>query len=466
MTLLHCACINDCDDLIEPLIAEYHIDINEIDVDGYSALFYSVNQWNEDCVKKLLKFKPRLDLTTKDAVIHATGFPIYICGGKTIFHQSAEVNSFECCKLILNYMKQYHSQQMIHILFKKDFNGFTAMDIAKMENKLEILKLLNQFINDNNNNPNNEEKEEKEKEKEYNEEERKLMKREYHLKIRKRIKDNKEKQDKDEQLNIAKHYKPKYPQLFFQENEYFPLQLLDPTLIKLIDELKELTQINDKVKIIEKYSCDPINFLQNPLKGIWLFRVFSSELCENLLSESENYIQQSLFSKNSGLLPIKRPNSMNSYGLVLNTIGMKKSWTYFIQQIIKPLSDVLLMDYLNDDNKEYLFTNHHTFIIRYKQGEDINLDTHIDASKVTLNVCIGNEKEGFEGALVYFHELESGENNKELYQSPHPDDNCKHCQYRLLHKIGFGVLHVGHYIHGTTTLQKGERSNVVIWCKE
>ena len=462
MTLLHCACINDCDDLIEPLISKYHINVNEIDIDGYSALFYSVNQWNEDCVKKLLIFKPRLDLITKDAVIHATGFPIYICGGKTIFHQSAEINSIQCCKLILNYIKQYHSQEMISILYKKDFNGFTAMDIAQMQNKPEILNMLNQFIYDNNSNDNNDE----EKSKVYDEQKRKSMKREYYLKIRERIKENEEKQDKSEQLNIAKHYKPKYPKLFFQNDEFFPIQLLDPTLLRLINELKDFTEIEDKQKIIKKYSCDPINFLEKPLDGIWVFRVFSNVLCNKLLLESENYIQQSLFSNNSGLLPIKRPNSMNSYGLVLNTIGMKKSWTYFIKQIIKPLSDLLLYHYLTNNNKEYLFTNHHTFIIRYKQGEDINLDTHIDASKVTLNICIGNQKEGFEGAFVYFHGLESGENNKQLYQTPHPDDNCKHCLYKLFHQIGFGVLHVGNYIHGTTTLQRGERSNVVIWCKE
>eukprot|EP01084_Bolivina_argentea_P243578 408304_1 len=42
MNLLHCACINDCDQLIDILILQYHIDINEVDTDGYSPLFYSV----------------------------------------------------------------------------------------------------------------------------------------------------------------------------------------------------------------------------------------------------------------------------------------------------------------------------------------------------------------------------------------------------------------------------------------
>ena len=73
MNLLHCACINDSAELIEPLISKYHINVNEVDVDGYSPLFYCVNQWSDECVEKLLLYHPRLDIVTKDCVIHATG---------------------------------------------------------------------------------------------------------------------------------------------------------------------------------------------------------------------------------------------------------------------------------------------------------------------------------------------------------------------------------------------------------
>ena len=448
MNFLHCACINDCDDLIEILINEYKIDINELDNDGYSPLFYCVNQWNAECVEKLLVFNPKLDLITKDCVIYATGFPIYICGGRNILHQAAEINSVQCCKLILNYMTSNNDK---NILFQKDFNGFTPIDIAKMENKLEMLKLFSEFAIDQKNI--SAIKDEKE---------RKLMKREYNLKTRKRIKENQIKQEEKEEMDIANNYKPKYPKLFFQkDNEYFPLDLLDKTLLSLIKELNDEHDEKNKMKIVKKYECEPLNFLVSPLEGIWIFRVFNDDLCDKLLMESENYIQESLNSKNHGLLPIKRPNSMNAYGLVLNSIGMKKSWTYFIQQIIKPLSDALIPC---KTKKYWDFKNHHTFIIRYKNGEDVNLDTHIDASAITLNVCLG--KPGFEGAKVYFHGID-GMDNKDSYKSPHPDDDsCKYCQYQLFHKIGFGVLHVGNYIHGTKTLQKGERSNVVIWCKE
>ena len=368
-------------------------------------------------------------------------------------------------------MKQFHSDRMIDTLFKKDFNLFTAMDTARMCNKPNMLKILNQFIRSNI-------RENKGRlnllnDSMPNENHRKQMKRDYHLKIRERVQKKKEDKQKQQQMNIAKHYKPKYPKLFFQtKHEYFPLHLLDKTLLRLIKELNENeSNLEQKMKIVEKYSKDPINFLEEPLNGIWKFRVFEENLCNLLLEESENYIKESLYSANSGLLPITRPNSMNSYGLVLNSIGMTKAWNCFIDEIIKPLSDVLIpaqqfKQGRNEQNNGWIFKSHHTFMIRYKQGEDIHLDTHIDASAVTLNVCIGN-KPGFEGANVYFHSIANSEQDKEQneYQSPHPDD-CEHCRYELSHKIGYGVLHPGNFIHGTKTLTKGTRSNVVIWCKE
>ena len=243
-----------------------------------------------------------------------------------------------------------------------------------------------------------------------------------------------------------------------------------------------------------------------------------------MIIESENYISQALSASNHGLLPIQRPNSMNSYGLILNTIGMRPFWTCFINQILKPISNVLLPaqiwrnyrdqgqdiqemktqndksddkkhdkpsesgskivetvknkemndcddgndnDNSDDCEQEWDFKSHHTFMIRYKQGEDIALETHIDASDVTLNVCLG--KPGFEGAKVYFHNISGSIKDKEAnksYQSPHPENQCQYCTYKLFHKIGWGVLHIGKYVHGAETLTNGERCNVVIWARE
>ncbi|ETO18985.1 hypothetical protein RFI_18255, partial [Reticulomyxa filosa] len=71
MTLLHCACINDAPvSLIHVLVGDYKCNINECDNDGYSPLMYAANQWSENVIISLLKFKPRLDVTTQDIAVH------------------------------------------------------------------------------------------------------------------------------------------------------------------------------------------------------------------------------------------------------------------------------------------------------------------------------------------------------------------------------------------------------------
>merc|ERR1719231_1610739 len=43
--------------------------------------------------------------------------------------------------------------------------------------------------------------------------------------------------------------------------------------------------------------------------------------------------------------------------------------------------------------------HHHSFIVRYKVGEDLGLDMHTDDSDVTYNICLGKE---FSGAGLTF----------------------------------------------------------------
>ena len=38
--------------------------------------------------------------------------------------------------------------------------------------------------------------------------------------------------------------------------------------------------------------------------------------------------------------------------------------------------------------------SHHGFIVEYAVGKDASLDFHVDASDVTLNVCLGKEFTG------------------------------------------------------------------------
>ena len=67
LTLLHCAVIN-CGDpkVIGVLITEYWLDINAVDIDGYSSLCYAMDQDQRDWVERLSAYYPQIGLVTKD----------------------------------------------------------------------------------------------------------------------------------------------------------------------------------------------------------------------------------------------------------------------------------------------------------------------------------------------------------------------------------------------------------------
>ena len=48
------------------------------------------------------------------------------------------------------------------------------------------------------------------------------------------------------------------------------------------------------------------------------------------------------------------------------------------------------------------FDRHHTFVVRYKVGEDLGLDMHTDDSDVTFNVCLGktSRAQGFNSVVI------------------------------------------------------------------
>ena len=90
--------------------------------------------------------------------------------------------------------------------------------------------------------------------------------------------------------------------------------------------------------------------------------------------------------------------------------------------------------------------------------QDRNLETHVDSSEVTLNICLGGD---FRGGLtakwhverflftiavlsggVYFHGLDNEEGPPDPMVSPHPVD-CKRCRATHVHREGTAIVHLG-----------------------
>ena len=169
--------------------------------------------------------------------------------------------------------------------------------------------------------------------------------------------------------------------------------------------------------------------------GVFAFDFLSPSFCERLLCELEHY-------ESSGL-PVVRPNSMNRYGVVLNSIGMEKTIDALQRHYVRALAAALFP--VEGEHVDH----HHAFMVQYKHGEDLGLDMHTDACDVTLNVCLGKE---FTGAGLTFCGLRGGGRERTF-------------SYRHQHVKGRAIMHAGHHRHGADDILGGERYNLILWNK-
>lgn len=167
--------------------------------------------------------------------------------------------------------------------------------------------------------------------------------------------------------------------------------------------------------------------------GVYSFDLFQDAFSRALLDEVDNYFETGL--------PVRRPNSMNNYGLILNEIGMKPAITELQQEVLLPIARVLWPDIGS------AFHNHHSFMVQYRTTEDRSLDLHTDDSDVTFNVCLG---ETFTGAGLTF-----------CGYVGNPDH--RHFNFAYQHVKGRAVVHLGTKRHGADDIQSGTRRNLIIW---
>jgi len=173
--------------------------------------------------------------------------------------------------------------------------------------------------------------------------------------------------------------------------------------------------------------------LKEESEGIYSFDLFTREFCETFLAEVDNYVSTGL--------PVRRPNSMNNYGLIVNEIGMRPALTDLQQQVLQPLSNLLFPEV------GYSFDAHHSFMVQYRPSEDLGLDMHTDDSDVTLNVCLG---EDFKGAGLTFCGRFAAKDHRQF-------------SFQYQHVVGRAVVHLGTRRHGADDISEGTRRNLIVW---
>ena len=167
--------------------------------------------------------------------------------------------------------------------------------------------------------------------------------------------------------------------------------------------------------------------------GVFTFPMFTLKTCDLILQELDCY--------NASGLPSPRPNSMNKYGLILNSIGLEDSFARLQQDVLNQISRLLFPEI------GLQLDAHHTFLVQYTPGEDLGLDMHTDDSDVTFNICLGRE---FTGAkLNLCGRFGTTQHRQHMNSYSHIKGGC--------------VVHLGKQRHGAANIESGERVNLIIW---
>lgn len=175
-------------------------------------------------------------------------------------------------------------------------------------------------------------------------------------------------------------------------------------------------------------------FVKEECAGAYSFPMFTPAFCGLLIDEAEHY-------QASGL-PVRRPNSMNAYGLILNDgIGLESFIDALQRRALQPVARALF------PQEGCRLDGHHAFLVHYQQGKDLGLDTHTDDSDVTFNTALGKE---FTGAGLSLCGMMGGAGMRKL----------RHV-YR--HVVGRCLVHLGRHRHGADDIQSGERINLIVW---
>ena len=166
--------------------------------------------------------------------------------------------------------------------------------------------------------------------------------------------------------SVAARYAPlrKHSSLFDPAN--VAEEWLHPEYAALLDQVRAANIEADMAWLDPEEQVPRMPLLvEEPARQLFSFPLLSDECCERLCQEIEHF-------QTTGL-PVRRPNSMNNYGLVLNEIGLRPSLDK-LQTLVHPLARALF------PVEGAVFDGHHSFSVSYKPDEDRGLDMHSDDS--------------------------------------------------------------------------------------
>ena len=190
-------------------------------------------------------------------------------------------------------------------------------------------------------------------------------------------------------------------------------------------------------------SVDYRDYFQALGNDIFSCEILTDDFCEDVLERVRFFDSQ----RNAGAHV--SANSMHRNAILTSEIGIEPLVGSLVDLIVRDMSPKILPDRLR-----LPIDNIHSYIVRYNNSSDQELEFHVDDSFLTLNICLN---EGFVGSELIFE----GE------RCPTHVDTVSKAQERLClqHKKGAMVIHSGKNRHSVNCIASGERCNLIIWCQ-
>ncbi|XP_054749410.1 2-oxoglutarate and iron-dependent oxygenase domain-containing protein 2-like [Lytechinus pictus] len=222
---------------------------------------------------------------------------------------------------------------------------------------------------------------------------------------------------------ISAGYKPLYPHLYTLQESYFA-----PEFLKIVEYCQSMSASSEG--LVKRLTKEKAN-------RVFSFPVFTAEFCDQFVEEIAHF--------ENSTLPKGRPNTMNNYGVLLMELGFDINFLNPLRiDYLAPITSLLYPDVGGNS-----LDSHRAFVVKYKLGEDVDLNYHYDNAEVTINVSLGKE---FSDGELYFGDMR---------QMP-----CNETRYtRFQHQKSIGLLHRGQHMHGAMPISDGERYNLIIWMR-
>eukprot|EP01104_Vermistella_antarctica_P007013 TRINITY_DN1773_c0_g1_i2.p1 TRINITY_DN1773_c0_g1~~TRINITY_DN1773_c0_g1_i2.p1 ORF type:complete len:379 (-),score=68.06 TRINITY_DN1773_c0_g1_i2:42-1178(-) len=273
-------------------------------------------------------------------------------------------------------------------------------------------------------------------------------------------------------LDALYEYREKYERERIQlekEREYIEIlsDCYEP-LHRNLFQFSEWTLHPDLVRVLHLFRSGPAqgedrdeatsrlfnSFLKKENEGVFSFPVLDEECCRQIFEEVSHFDR---WAAEEGIA-VKRPNSMNRYGAILDHFGFKAAMNDLMTTVVEPFARFLFSDTISTSESHdttLQLDEHHAFVVEYEVGKDTSLDFHVDDSEVTLNLCLGDT---FQGGDLFFGGVRCESHQSTTAVLPNE-------AFDFQHVLGRGLIHLGKHRHAAKHITAGRRMNLILWCR-